>query len=334
VPALAGAQVAPDSVYQGRLTNESGVPLAGPVQLTLRIYDVATAGSPHYSEDHLGVAVDTNGLFSVRLGTGASSVGTYDPNLFSVTPRFLEIEVNGQVLSPRQAVGSVPTALVAADVVIDPSSNIGTAVANAQATADAAAASHTVDTTLDDAAVDAFVSNNGFSTGAHIPQLTAPEIAALGFASGPHTVDSKLDEAAVDAFVANNGFSTGAHIPQLTAPEIAALGFVSGPHTLNTTLDEAAVDAFVSNNGYGSALQIQRLARGWNLTCTSVSISTEVFNASGCTRNGLSFSCDDVLVITSMGSGIGNPCDSAFSPPFAAFNTRDSTTKNCSCSND
>jgi hypothetical protein len=290
VPALAGAQVAPDSVYQGRLTNDSGVPLAGPVQLALRIYGVATAGSPDYSEDHLGVAVDPDGLFSVRLGTGTNKVGTYNSSLFSVTPRFLEIEVNGQVLSPRQAVGSVPTALVAADVVIDPSSNIGIAVANAQAAADAAAAGHTVDTKLEEAAVDAFVANNGFSTGAHIPQLTAPEIAALGFASGPHTVDSKLDE--------------------------------------------AAVDGFVSNNGYGSALQIQRLARGWNLTCTSVSISTEVFNASGCTRNGLSFSCDDVLVITSMGSGVGNPCDSAFSPPFAAFNTRDSTTKNCSCSND
>ena len=86
-------------------------------------------------------------------------------------------------------------------------------ISAAQDAANAAAAGH-----LDEGAVDAFVSNNGYAT-------------------GPHTTDTTLDEAAVDEFVSNNDFSTGAH-------------------TVNTdtTLDEAQVDAFVANNGYANAV--------------------------------------------------------------------------------
>jgi len=247
LPALATAQMTVDSVYQGRLTTASGAPLAGPAALTLRIYDAASAGTALYSEEHPAVALDSNGLFSVRLGSGANAVGNYDPALFSTAPRFLEIEVNGAVLTPRQIVGAVPTALIAADVVNDPASNIGAAVASAQATADAAVLGHTIDT--------------------------------------------------------------------------------------NTQLSEAEVDAFVANNGYSSLGATQRIARGWNLTCASVSISIDGFAASDCTRKGLDFSCDDVLELSAASVSHGDPCDSAFVPSFAAFNTRDASTKTCSCAN-
>jgi len=140
--------------------------------------------------------------------------------LFSGVNRYLEVVVDGETLAPRQAVGSVPYALVAEDVVTDPAtSNVGALIAAAQSAADAAQAAadsadanHTVDTTLSEAEVDAFVANNGFST-------------------GPHTVDTntQLSEAEVDAFVANNGFADQAAVSansselSTQAAQIAAL---------------------------------------------------------------------------------------------------------------
>ena len=50
------------------------------------------------------------------------------------------------------------------------------------------------DTQLTETEVDAFVANNGFSTGSHTVDT-----------------DTQLTETEVDAFVANNGFSTGSH---------------------------------------------------------------------------------------------------------------------------
>jgi len=142
-------------------------------------------------------------------------------------------------LSPRQPLSSVPYALVAEDLVVDPTTNIGTVISNiemaisnaqdgadaAQAAADGAASGHTVDTTLDEAAVVAFVASNNFSTGAHTvdtnTQLTSAEVAsaatAEGFVTGPHTTDTntQLNEAQVDGFVANNGYASQAQVSSL-----------------------------------------------------------------------------------------------------------------------
>ena len=50
------------------------------------------------------------------------------------------VSVDGQVLSPRQPLGSVPWALMAADVVIEDDNNVGAAISSAQTTADTALA--------------------------------------------------------------------------------------------------------------------------------------------------------------------------------------------------
>ncbi len=220
VPLSGFAQVPHDSAYQGRLTDAVGAPLVGLVDLQLRIFDVPVAGTALYMEDHAGVVLDDNGAFTVRLGTGSQKVGTFDGALFSGVNRYLEVVVDGETLAPRQAVGSVPYALVAEDVVTDPAtSSVGALIAaaqsaadTAQAAADSADANHTVDTTLSEAEVDAFVANNGFAT-------------------GPHTVDTntQLSEAEVDAFVANNGFADQAAVSansselSTQAAQIAAL---------------------------------------------------------------------------------------------------------------
>jgi hypothetical protein len=102
---------APQTVnYQGVLTDSGGVPLNSSVNVDLRVYDAATAGTLLYSESHLGVVV-SNGLFGLPLGGGSPLTGTFDANLFDTAGRWLEIVVDGEVQSPRQAFLSVPYAL-------------------------------------------------------------------------------------------------------------------------------------------------------------------------------------------------------------------------------
>lgn len=94
--------------YQGRLTDAAGAPLAGPVDLTFRVFDVAAGGAPLWSESQPGVAVQ-EGVFHVVLGSGTPLPSA----LFATDSRWLEIDVNGETLAPRQLLLSVPYALQA-----------------------------------------------------------------------------------------------------------------------------------------------------------------------------------------------------------------------------
>ena len=143
LPLPAAAQAPQDMAYQGTLTDSSGLPLVGPIELVLRVFDVPTGGAPLYTETHALVAVDPDdGAFLVRLGLGTTDLDTdgdgevetnlydFDATLFLTGPnRYLEVQVGlgatGEILTPRQIIGSTPYATVAADVVADPTSSIG-----------------------------------------------------------------------------------------------------------------------------------------------------------------------------------------------------------------
>ena len=115
VPAL--AQVPQDMTFTGRLVDTLGDPLAGPVDLELRVFDGADGGAKQlYGEQHLNVPLDATGGFSVRLGLGTSPSGSFDAALFSDAGRWLEVVVGGEVLTPRQSIGAVPWALIAQHV--------------------------------------------------------------------------------------------------------------------------------------------------------------------------------------------------------------------------
>ncbi len=121
--APAFAQVPQDMTYTGRLVDNLGNPLVGPVNLELRIFDATTGPTQLYSEEHLSVALDATGGFSVQLGLGTSPSGTFDAALFSDVDRWIEVVVDSEVLTPRQIIGSVPWALVAQqanEIVPDP----------------------------------------------------------------------------------------------------------------------------------------------------------------------------------------------------------------------
>jgi hypothetical protein len=121
LPAL--AQVPQDMTFTGRLVNDLGNPISGPVTLELRVFNAETSGVQLYTEAHIGVPLDASGGFSVQLGMGTSPLGSFDAALFSDVDRWLEVQVGTEILTPRQIIGSVPWAFVAEranEIVRDP----------------------------------------------------------------------------------------------------------------------------------------------------------------------------------------------------------------------
>ena len=113
LPHAALSQVPQEVTFSGRLVDDLGAPLVGPVSLGLRIFDAETGGAPLYTEEHNGLALDPDGGFSVQLGTGSNPSTTFDASLFSTTGRWLEVVAGAEVLTPRSVIGSVPFALIA-----------------------------------------------------------------------------------------------------------------------------------------------------------------------------------------------------------------------------
>jgi hypothetical protein len=90
--------------YQGILTDTStGEPLTGSVSMTFRLYETSSGGTEVWSETQSATA-DENGVVSAILGS-TTPIGIDFDN-----PVWLEVEVGGEVLSPRREVASVPFA--------------------------------------------------------------------------------------------------------------------------------------------------------------------------------------------------------------------------------
>jgi hypothetical protein len=117
------ADIPPSLAYQGHLTDAGGVEVNDTVQIEVRLYDSLIAGlgqgvtNSHvvYAESHPAVSVE-EGNFSVAIGEGipldAKWTGLPDvAQLLSSERLFLELRVNGELMTPRQRMGSVPAAL-------------------------------------------------------------------------------------------------------------------------------------------------------------------------------------------------------------------------------
>lgn len=102
LPTLASAQTAqlPDFTYQGRL-QQDGHPANGSYDLTFALYDAATGGNMIGTEQAEPQFPVTDGLFTVDLAF---------PAAFDGQQRWLEVSINGQPLSPRQAIATAPVA--------------------------------------------------------------------------------------------------------------------------------------------------------------------------------------------------------------------------------
>jgi hypothetical protein len=93
--------------YQGQLL-QAGVPIDGTADMKFRLYDVA-AGGAALGEQVIDDVPVAEGLFTVVLN-GAAEFGS---NAFDGGARWLEVEVNGQTLAPRQALTAAPYAAFA-----------------------------------------------------------------------------------------------------------------------------------------------------------------------------------------------------------------------------
>ena len=105
--AIISADVPQIISYQGKLTDsKSGVAMNGAYDITFRMYSSEDDISALWSETHRDVPVK-NGLFSVMLGT----ISPFAPALDFSQQYYLEVEVDGNVLTPRFQLGASPYAL-------------------------------------------------------------------------------------------------------------------------------------------------------------------------------------------------------------------------------
>jgi len=94
--------------YQARLTDPlSGEPLAGSYEMEFRLFDAGEDGSLLWSETQT-VDVDSLGIVSAVLGSDTESGRAFDEAVW------LEVVVEGEVLTPRREIVSVPFAFHAA----------------------------------------------------------------------------------------------------------------------------------------------------------------------------------------------------------------------------
>ncbi len=108
--ASAWAQVPDKMNYEVMLTDDSDVPLADQaVTLVFRIYNADIGGVMLWNETHV-TATNSIGIVSVVLGTTTPM----SPNSF-IQPLWVEVEVDGETLSPRRELTSSPYAIHAYD---------------------------------------------------------------------------------------------------------------------------------------------------------------------------------------------------------------------------
>jgi hypothetical protein len=93
--------------YQGYLTDGAGKAIDGNIDMTFRLYNVATGGSALWTETQTSVPIE-GGLFNVMLGSSNPIPGSVWDN----TAVYLGIQVGSDAeMAPREPVGRVPYAL-------------------------------------------------------------------------------------------------------------------------------------------------------------------------------------------------------------------------------
>ncbi len=101
------AQQVPQCIfYHGTLTTAAGSAVSTPKTMVFTIWSQASGGSMLWQESHTGVTV-SQGHFSVMLGGAGNAIPA---SVFSDTLRYLQVVIEGETLTPRQRIGSVPFA--------------------------------------------------------------------------------------------------------------------------------------------------------------------------------------------------------------------------------
>ncbi|MFZ1947078.1 MAG: hypothetical protein WAW06_05995 [bacterium] len=147
VECVALSQVPRKINYQGRLMDAAGAPLVGAHAVVFRIFGEPAEGTALWTETQ-PVTADSAGVFAAVLGSTDSIDVAFDG------PRWLEVEVDGEVLVPRREMASVPFAIQAAN-------SHTVAGLHADAFADSAHAHHSLDAADGEPASAIYVDGSG-----------------------------------------------------------------------------------------------------------------------------------------------------------------------------
>ena len=96
--------------FQGRLTDSIGQSLNDTTNLNFSIFDTATGGTALWTETHTNISV-LNGMVNITLG----SYTVLTPDLLKIYPLWLEVQVESDILSPRQLLSATPYSIIAVD---------------------------------------------------------------------------------------------------------------------------------------------------------------------------------------------------------------------------
>ena len=286
--------------HTGRLFDATGVPLTGPHDLSITLYDASAGGTEQFSEDFSQVEVD-DGFFSVVIGTDING-NVLDSTVFSQASSALFVAMSvdsGAELPGRFVLTAVPTAAFALEA----------------ATAETA-------TNLSGGAIDATsISVDGAPLAAIALSGSYSDLGDVPADLADGDDDTQLDEAAVDAFVSNNGYASAGDLA--TVATSGAFSDLSGiPAGLadgddDTQLDEAAVDAFVANNGYASAGDLATVATSGafsDLTGIPSGLAdgdndTTYTAGAGIALSGTEFAVDEAALVTALNDDFVSDAD-------------------------
>lgn len=104
------AQAVPQRIaFTGNLRS-NGAPVTGAHTFVFSLFDADTGGTSAWSETHAGLTA-SEGLVHAQLGTTTALT----PSVLTGAPLWLEISIDGEVLSPRLALASAPYAIRASE---------------------------------------------------------------------------------------------------------------------------------------------------------------------------------------------------------------------------
>ncbi len=241
-PLTASAQELPQMLpYNGFLADTNGQPVDGTINLTVRIYETSDAANPIWQEALADVPVDA-GYFRVDLGR----VVPLAADVAAGRTRYLGISVNGDAeATPRQAIGAVPYALMAAD-----SAALGGQPAGAYVSVDR---------------LNQELAGRGFITREEVVQLVDGGQAGIDEDAVNALIDARgyLSQAAIDALIDGRGYLDQAAIDALIdgrgyLSEAAVTALIDG----RGYLSEAAITALIDGRGYLSEAAIEALIDG------------------------------------------------------------------------
>ena len=109
LPLMGYAEVPQQINYQGYLTDPDGNSVEGPVTMGFTIYDTVEDGNRKWEESQ--TVTVSGGIYTVVIGQDPAG-NPFPADLFE-GERYLEVEVEGEVLAPRQRLTSTPFAMKA-----------------------------------------------------------------------------------------------------------------------------------------------------------------------------------------------------------------------------